>query len=309
MRSPLLKLAFLVLLCLFDWYENLQDVYAQNLTNVPLERDAATEGSVPYKEAVDRFLSRQEPKIVGGKQAPPGKYKWQVSLGVAWIADPYRAHFCGGSVYSDRWIITAAHCTEKLTPSKIVVTAGTNRLFPGAIRRNVKRIISHKGFNGATYNNDIALLELFDPLPLGTQISAVPLLTPVSDAALLTPGAQLVVTGWGATIEGGLPVRDLRYLDNVPYVDRKFCNTPLVYDGKITENMICAGVLSGGTDSCQGDSGGPLTAETETAPKLVGVVSWGEGCARTNKVGIYTRVANYIDWVRDCVTGSLTCNQ
>ncbi|HEV7858993.1 MAG TPA: serine protease [Pyrinomonadaceae bacterium] len=267
------------------------------------------QGSVPYMETVRRFLDKQEAKIVGGKQAPAGAFPWQVSLGVSWIADPYYAHFCGGSVYSERWIITAAHCTEGLTPSKVIITAGTNRLVAEATRRNVKRIIVHKSYDTNTQNNDIALIELLDPLPMSDQIRAVPLLTPVAESSILTDGAFLVVTGWGVTQEGGGRVLDLRYLDDLPFVPRAFCNRPLSYDGRITDNMICAGVLAGGKDACQGDSGGPLTVQTETEPKLAGVVSWGDGCARPNKVGIYTRVANYVTWVSDCVSNSPTCNR
>ena len=136
----------------------------------------------------------------------------------------------------------------------------------------------------------------------------MPLITPSADQ-LFADGTPFVVTGWGATTEGGSKVRDLRFIDNLPFVTRTDCNAPLSYNGAITENMICAGVRSGGVDSCQGDSGGPLTFETGTAPKLAGVVSWGEGCARPNKVGVYTRVANYVDWVRACTTDPLTCNR
>lgn len=280
---------------------------SQRLRETTVEMDHLLRGSEPYNETVRRYLNKQEAKIVGGKPASAGAFPWQVSLGVSWIADPYSAHFCGGSVYSDRWIITAAHCAEDLTPLQVVITAGTNRLVATATRRNVKRIIVHKDYNATTTDNDVALMELMDPLPLGSEIKSVTLLPLSSEDSLLIEGAHLVVTGWGATQEGGQPVRDLRYLDDLPYVTRATCNRPLAYDGRITENMICAG--RAGIDSCQGDSGGPLTVETETVPKLAGIVSWGEGCARPNKFGIYTRVAKYTDWVEACVSGSATCNR
>jgi secreted trypsin-like serine protease len=282
---------------------------AQRSTNVSLDQDPLLQGSRPYTEAVKRFLEKSEPKIVGGKPASAGAFPWQVSLGVSWIADPYYAHFCGGSVYSDKWIVTAAHCANGLKPSQVVITAGTSRLVASATRRNVKRIIVHKNYNSSITNNDIALIELLDPLPLDDQIKTVALLTPTAESTILASNASFVVTGWGATTEGGSKVRDLRYLENLPLIERTICNEPLSYDGRITENMICAGVLAGGQDSCQGDSGGPLTVETTTAPKLAGIVSWGEGCARPNKVGVYTRVANYIGWINTCASNSLTCNQ
>src|ERR1043166_2831951 len=77
--------------------------------------------SEPYKEAVRRFLTRQSPKIVGGKIARDGAFPWQVSLGVAWIADPFQSHFCGGTVVAPAWIVTAAHCAVGLTPERLAV--------------------------------------------------------------------------------------------------------------------------------------------------------------------------------------------
>jgi len=276
---------------------------------VTLDADPMMQGSKPYNEAIRRFLDKSDDKIVNGRPAPQGAYPWQVSLSASAVSDPLYAHFCGGSVYSDRWIVTAAHCTDGLLPSQIVVVAGTNRLNATGTRRNVRRIINHKDYNNLPWNNDIALLELLDPLPLGDTIRPVPLLTQGEEGSLLPAGALTVVSGWGATKEGGDRVLQLQYIDKVPVIARNICNRTTAYDGEVTENMFCAGFLQGGTDSCQGDSGGPLTVNTEKAPRLAGVVSWGYGCARPNKPGVYTRVANYAGWVSACVSNPLTCNR
>jgi secreted trypsin-like serine protease len=282
---------------------------AARSTSVTLDADPMMQGSKPYNEAVRRFFQKSEKKIVGGKLAADGAYPWQVSLSASAISDPLYAHFCGGSVYSDTWIVTAAHCTEGLQPSQVVVVAGTNRLDTATTKRNVKRIINHKNFNSNTYNNDIALLELLDPLPLSDTIRPVPLLTMTEENSLLPVGALTVVSGWGAIQEGGGSVLELQYIDRVPVIARNVCNRTTAYDGDVTNNMICAGFLPGGMDSCQGDSGGPLTVNTGTAPRLAGVVSWGYGCARVNKPGVYTRVANYTGWVSKCVSDPLKCNR
>lgn len=274
-----------------------------------LNADPLLEGSKPYRETVQKFLNNEEQKIVGGKVAMDGAYPWQVSLGVSWIADPYKAHFCGGSIYSDRWIVTAAHCAENLTSAKIVVTAGTNKLVANATRRNVQRVIVHKDYKSDTHDNDIALLELRDPLQLSDRIKTIPLITASEEPSVIVESTKFLVTGWGATVERGTKVRDLRYLDNLPFVPTATCNRPLAYDGKITANMICAGVRTGGMDSCQGDSGGPLAANPTSSARLAGIVSWGEGCARPDKVGVYTRVANYVGWTTACVTDSATCDR
>ncbi|MFS8084140.1 MAG: serine protease [Acidobacteriota bacterium] len=275
---------------------------------VTLETDPATRGSVPFEDTVRRYLQNQQPKIIGGKPAPPGAFPWQVSLGVSWIADPFSAHFCGGSVLSGKWVVTAAHCAERLNPGQVVVTAGTNQLVAGTTRRNVNRIIVHRSYDRQNQDNDIALLELHDPLPTGLAIQTVELLKP-GDESGLGETSLFTVVGWGATVEGGGVVRDLRFLDVLPFVPRTVCNSPQAYDGRITANMICAGVRAGGQDSCQGDSGGPLTFGTGTSSKLAGIVSWGDGCARPDKVGVYTRVSNYVDWIQTCVSNSAACNQ
>ena len=270
--------------------------------------DASQSGSEPYREAVTRFMNHEDPKIVGGKVAPPGSYPWQVSLGVSWIADPYRAHFCGGSVYSATWIVTAAHCMENTPPRDVIVTAGTHLLGrnTGGTRRNVKRIIVKSNFDSQTMDNDVALIELVEPLELDASIQPIILVASNDEATLLRNGTTLVVTGWGTTQQNGKPVRDLRYVE-VPLVDHAACNRPLAYDSQVSINMLCAGIAAGGVDACQGDSGGPLTVGADAKPQLAGVVSWGEGCARPNKPGVYTRVANYSSWVAGCVAKPENC--
>jgi secreted trypsin-like serine protease len=120
----------------------------------------------------------------------------------------------------------------------------------------------------------------------------------------LTTGQMLWVTGWGATNEGGLVVSRLNEL-SIPYVARETCNDPLSYNGQITESMICAG--KAGRDSCQGDSGGPLIIKRNGSAQLVGIVSWGEGCARPGKFGVYTRVPKFVSWIRSCTASPDTC--
>lgn len=277
--------------------------------NVTLTADSArlrSIGSKPYQEAVAAFLDEQAPKIVGGSIAIDGAFPWQVSLGVSWIANPRPAHFCGGSILSERWILTAAHCVSDLTPDQIAVTAGTNRLAAGAKRHNIKRIVAHASYDAGTMDHDIALLELFDELELNAATAAISLVPAADEATLLPEGRAMVVSGWGATYEGGRGVERLRFVE-VPYVLRDTCNRPLVYDGQITENMICAGDILGGVDSCQGDSGGPLVVSAQP-PLLAGIVSWGVGCARPNKVGVYTRATQYADWIAACSQQPTSCS-
>lgn len=270
-----------------------------------IDEKAAMNGSEDYQRAVEAWFRGLEPKVIGGKPATAGQFPWQVSLDVSWISDLYRAHFCGGSIYADEWIVTAAHCVVGTRPQDIVVTAGTTDLTTAGVRRNVKEIVVIKGYVGARKGKDIALLRLFEKLPLGPQIQAIPLV----EAEGFEDATRFTVTGWGATSQGGRPVRQLQFLENLPHVPLLQCNRPLSYDGAIKPDMVCAGFAQGGVDSCQGDSGGPLTVHTEQGVRLAGIVSWGEGCGQPLKYGVYTRVAKYTDWIRACVASSLTCER
>uniref|UniRef100_A0A8D2MB99 Peptidase S1 domain-containing protein n=1 Tax=Zonotrichia albicollis TaxID=44394 RepID=A0A8D2MB99_ZONAL len=89
-----------------------------------------------------------------------------------------------------------------------------------------------------------------------------------------------------------------RYPSTVKLIDSDTCNRKEVYDGDITPRMLCAGYLEGGVDACQGDSGGPLvTPDSRLMWYLVGIVSWGDECAKPNKPGVYTRVTYFRDWI------------
>ncbi|HLO94581.1 MAG TPA: serine protease [Burkholderiaceae bacterium] len=269
-----------------------------------------------YEDAVKRFLNGELPKIVGGKPALPGADPWQVSLDVSWVADPFAAHFCGGSILSDRWVLTAAHCVYNRSPKDVIVSAGTQALGKGGVRVNVARIIVNGGYRKASNDHDLALLELFKPLPLtpGGAMQAIALVGDGQESFTVGSGEEqgprqgtwLRVTGWGATMEGGGQVRDLRFVE-IPFVERKTCNGIKAYDGAITENMLCAGQRIGGKDSCQGDSGGPLTTTAEATPRLAGIVSFGEGCGRPEKVGVYTRVSRYASWIAACMASPSSC--
>ena len=263
-------------------------------------KDMTHKGSKPYLEQVEKYLSGALGKIVGGKPAQPGQFPWQVSLGVSWIPEAAGAHFCGGTIYNDRWIVTASHCVDGNTPDTIVVTAGTIDLKSGGQRRSVARILMHSEYTSADAGHDVALLELLDPLALDDKnLKALPLLRGEHDQAPVADGAPASTSGCGVTQQGGTVSSTLNFVD-VPVVSNATCNQPLSYDGAIQADMVCAGNPQGGTDSCQGDSGGPLVG----SGKLAGIVSWGEGCAQPLKFGVYTRVPTYSSWIEACVAGN-----
>jgi trypsin len=206
---------------------------------------------------------------------------------------------CAGSIISSKWILTAAHCSS-LFKSKI--TGGSINLRDSKrIQLKVARSYVHPSYNNPDSSHDFALLELASEIDFNKakQLSAIT----IADSNLETSGGledgqMTTVLGWGVTSENGSQPAILREVD-VPLVSRERANAPGAYNGSIDETMLAAGYDRGGKDSCQGDSGGPLIIKNGNGTlTLVGVVSFGEGCARANKFGIYSNVAFANPWIK-----------
>jgi len=233
-------------------------------------------------------------RIVGGYEVSFENNPWQIAMVRANVAEPRRSQFCGGSIIADEWVLTAAHCVRNAIvredPTRVDVVAGTSQWALGGERIKVAEIHAHPEYDASSMDHDFALLRLQSPFTMGQIIELADENTQVED------GTQTCVTGWGATFEGGPGSIDLLGAE-VPVVASDVCNRPDSYAGDITGNMMCAGREEGGVDSCQGDSGGPLSALLEGRTTLIGVVSWGEGCARRLKYGVYARVAAAAPWI------------
>ena len=257
---------------------------------------------LPDRKAVSR--------VVGGSNVRHEQYPWQVSIGsTARGAGAFERHFCGGSLIGARWVLTAAHCLVETFPVRTlrVVHGATDlRRAGGAATRAVEAAYVHPGYNGnaARGGNDIALLRLSEPIPNARKSYAkLPAEGFASQRSF--PGACSVVTGWGTTEQGVSESAPPRLqAAGLPLVNERDCRA--AYPGtKISEGEICAGLPEGGRDSCQGDSGGPLVVEGLGAGQqiLVGVVSWGEGCAQAGKYGVYARVSHYMPWIVRAIRG------
>merc|ERR1711962_1870796 len=246
-----------------------------------------------------------EGRIVGGGATEAHAIPWQVGL-VGGGSRP----FCGGTIICDKWIMTAAHCNlgsfQVLAQEHQV--AGNGNGADGK-RHNVARVIPHPDYDDNTVNNDFMLVELAEPIDLtGTSKARAACLPCASDIASYTAaGTNFVVSGWGALTQGGSSPSVL-HSAIVPHISDSVCNEADKYGGRITSQMMCAGHLAGGIDSCQRDSGGPLTwADSSTSKvKLVGVVSWGVGCAQPNKPGVYAEITSVLSWINGII-GS-TCS-
>lgn len=176
-------------------------------------------------------------------------------------------------------------------------TEGTEQDF------TIKDIYIHPKWDPMTTDNDLALIRLDKPATLNSRVNTICL---PEDKYQFPPGTKCTISGWGTTQEGG-EVSSVLMQAKVPIVERATCRHGQSYGDQITENMICAGMRQGGVDSCQGDSGGPLVCKNPVNPRQwvqVGVTSWGKGCARALKYGVYANVKRYTPWI-NFLTGNI----
>ncbi|XP_074128378.1 cationic trypsin-3-like [Sminthopsis crassicaudata] len=232
--------------------------------------------------AVAYPVSDDDDKIVGGYTCPANSLPYQVSLNSGY-------HFCGGSLINEQWVVSAAHCYKsriqvRLGEHNIDVLEGGEQFIDSA------KVIRHPNYNSYMIDNDIMLIKLKTPATLSSRVAAISL--PQSCAAV---GTSCLISGWGNTLSSGVNYPELLQCLNAPLLSDETCRK--AYPGQITNNMICLGYLEGGKDSCQGDSGGPVVCNGQ----LQGIVSWGYGCAQKGKPGVYTKVCNYVDWIKKTI--------
>lgn len=227
-------------------------------------------------------------KIVGGVAAVEGEFPFIASL------QNSRGHFCGGSLIAKNWVLTAAHCVKGGSISKVYIGAHNQKDLGNIEVFTAAKIVAHPDYNSSTTDFDYALIKLSGdstktPAIVNSDEIQIPL---PSDSQRI----NVTVAGWGVTSEGSYSLPNILQKVNVPLVDQQTCNN--AYSNKITNRMLCAGLSQGGKDSCQGDSGGPLVTKGENNEyTLVGVVSWGQGCARANKYGVYSKVNFVTSWI------------
>ncbi|GAA0539439.1 serine protease [Saccharopolyspora subtropica] len=230
-----------------------------------------------------------EPYIVGGEDADIKDHPFVVAL-----VSPSGQQFCGGTLVAPTKVVTAAHCTVNAQPADINVVSGRTVMSSqeGTVSK-VTDIWVHPEYQDATEGFDVSVLTLQAP------VQEAPIELAKADDPGYAPDSQATILGWGNTSEGGQQADHLQKA-TVPVTSDETCSG--AYQEYNKDAMVCAGLPEGGVDTCQGDSGGPMVVDN----KLIGVTSWGEGCARPGKPGVYARVGSYYDVLMEQIGSSST---
>lgn len=236
-----------------------------------------------------RRRRRLKGRIVGGIDSSPGEFPFIAALyyGIFGLTKP----ICGGALLTPDIVVTAAHCVA--STSYIELNRYDLRDSTGVVKYRIKHRQKHvhPDYNSWTLNNDIAIIQLPRRHPDTQAAATLPTDTSVP--------AQLDVAGWGLTNEKGSQPALLQKVGIRPESDDT-CRSR--YGTHFNaQTMLCAG--EEGKDSCQGDSGGPLVERGTST--LVGLVSWGYGCADPLYPGVYTRISKFVPWIEKTICEEL----
>ncbi|XP_077490505.1 neurotrypsin-like [Amblyomma americanum] len=243
-------------------------------------------------------------RIVDGIPAHYGAHPWLVDVRLRDISGQ-TMHWCGGTILSPDFILSAAHCF-KFSPnvSQLVVRVGQYKLYapdPYELEFQVEALRLHESFNPDTFYNDICVLKIRTTVTHRILFNEFvkPVCLPTKQDTY-NGGSYCIIAGWGKTFSSQRrqPRSAVLQTAAVPLYHPGECEQPWVYGNRIHRGMFCAGHTQGGMDACHGDSGGPLICRSITGRYAVfGIISWGEQCGLPNRPGVYVKVQDYLDWI------------
>ncbi|XP_059613695.1 transmembrane protease serine 9-like [Phlebotomus argentipes] len=291
----------------FEWGNPVSSTPSNTLDDDDEEEEVEVFSGVPEVETVDfpadhscgvtsnERYSKMMAKIIGGRNSKRGRWPWQVAL----YNQEYENFFCGGTLISKSWVVTAAHCLLSDFGNDVTVVAGlhdTGNLDDSSYSLHlIRERVIHPRYDSETNDNDIALLRLANDVKPGDDVGFACL--PSYHQA--SPGRDQVckVLGWGrGTHRTTLQEADM-HIQSSRSCKRHYFGT----GNHITPHMLCASSRNYVSDTCGGDSGGPLLCRDAKSPAkpwtLFGITSFGDDCTVSESPGVYTRVAVFRKWI------------
>lgn len=206
----------------------------------------------------------------------------------------YGSHVCGAIILNEKWAITAAHCVGNGYADGLEVIAGLHNRDEDGVstvqKSEIVQVKNHEEWHEPNrHSNDISLLQLTKQFTFNENVQPSCAPRDVTYA-----GDTVTVSGWGSTYSGGYVTNELRYT-NVGVITNEKCNE--AYPDRIDKTMVCA--ERAGRDTCKGDSGGPMAFNNNGRFEVMGLTSWGRGCALEDYAGVYTRVSAELKWIEE----------
>ncbi|XP_063234608.1 trypsin beta-like [Bacillus rossius redtenbacheri] len=267
--------------------EEWEAIYAAAEADTPENTTGLVLGTVPQPEDAGKVFVEPADRIIAGSSAALGQFPWQALLILG------GSGLCGGSLISNQWVLTAAHCMVGINSYRITLGATSRTAAQaGSVTESARQAIIHANYNDNTHVNDIGLLHLASAVALNNHINVVKL---PHNAGNTYAGSAATVSGFGRVNSGNNAVASVLQYVNVEIITNAVCAR--TWGNSVTASNICS-LGSNGRSPCNGDSGGPLVVHEGSGYTLVGAVSFGVQNCPANHPAVYARITSFLAWIK-----------